>query len=438
MSSSAAGRQRLSTSRAPFVTTLFFLTPFFTAVAPRLAPFMLPLLAAALIGMALRRGMDWRELIEPSHALIALVAFALYALLSAIWAANPGGAAVKSLLFLVATLVVFASTTAFAKLEAHEAERAARWFLAGSLCGAVFVLIELLTQGALTRFAMNWVPAFRPDRAKHVAISQGLVKRINVSEFNQHVAMLAFQLWAGLLALTAIESGRRRVILILLYAGTLAVPIAISEHESSQVAIVAGLAVLLLAWRWPRQIIAGVAVCWVLGFVLVLPLDFLALNTAELHQAKWLPKSARARVIIWEYTAEQVLERPLTGIGADSTAKVKERRLTPEEQPEGFVFRRTTGQHAHNIFLQTWYELGLVGAVLLAGAGAAVASRISRLPRLAQPFGAAAFMTFATIAAFAWGIWQVWLICAVALLPLYLVLAAATARASYRAEPPQL
>ena len=428
MSSSAAGLQGAAQSRVPLVVTVFFLAPFLTAVAPRLAPFMLPLLAATLIGMALRRGMNWRELVQPNQALIALVAFALYAMLSAVWAANPSGAVGKSLLFLAAALIVFASMGAFAKLEAHEAERAARWFLAGSLCGAVFVLIELLTQGALTRFAMNWVPVLKPDRDKHVAFSKGWVKRINVSEFNQHVAMLALQLWAGLLALTSLETGRRRGILMLLYFCTLAVPIAISEHDSSQVAIVAGLVVLALAWRWPRQIIAGLAACWVVGFVLVLPLDFLAFKTAELHQADWLPKSARARVIIWEYTAEQVLERPFRGIGADSTAKVKEQRTTPEEQPKGFVFRRTTGQHAHNVFLQTWYELGFVGAVLAAIAGAAVAFRIALLPRLAQPFGAAAFMTLATIAAFAWGIWQVWLVCAVALLPLYLGLAATTVR----------
>ena len=70
---------------------------------------MLPLLAIALIGMALRRGMDWRELIAPNHALVALVAFGLYAMLSAIWAANPAGAFTKSALSLATTLVVFAA-----------------------------------------------------------------------------------------------------------------------------------------------------------------------------------------------------------------------------------------------------------------------------------------------------------------------------------------
>ena len=160
----------------------------------------------------------------------------------------------------------------------------------------------------------------------------------------------------------------------------------------------------------------------------VLPVDFLAFERQSCIRRSWLPTSARARIIIWEYTAGQVLERPLPGIGADSTAKVKATARHAEEQPKGFVYRRTTGQHAHNVFLQTWYELGLVGAVLFAIAGAAVALRIWLLPRLAQPFAAAAFIAFASIAAFAWGIWQVWLVCAVALVPLYLTLAASAAR----------
>ena len=111
----------------------------------------------------------------------------------------------------------------------------------------------------------------------------------------------------------------------------------------------------------------------------MIPLDFLAFK-AELHQADWLPKSARARIIIWEYTAERVLENPVLGIGANSTPAVKAKAVAAPEKPEGFVFRRTTGQHAHNLFLQSWYELGLFGTILVAIAGAAAALRLLLLP----------------------------------------------------------
>ncbi len=108
--------------------------------------------------------------------------------------------------------------------------------------------------------------------------------------------------------------------------------------------------------------------------------------------------SARARIIIWEYTAERVLENPVLGIGADSTPAVKAKAVTAPEKPKGFVFRRTTGQHAHNLFLQSWYELGLFGTILVAIAGAAAALRLLLLPLEAQAYGAAAFTLFAVIA----------------------------------------
>ena len=428
MSSSAAVRMDRVSRGAPLITALLFIGPLFTAASPRLSPFFLAVIGLTLIVAALRRGLPWRDLLQPNAALIALIAVALYAALSAVWAANPEGALSKAALLAAATLVVFAARAAIATLDAPEVGRAARAFLAGVLCGAGFLTIELLTDGALTRFTMNTFPVFRPDGAKHLTIEDGRVTRMNLSEFNQHVAIVALLLWPGLLALRAAFQGSNRVIATVLFFVALAVPIGISEHDSSQVGIIASLLVFALAWSWPRATIRGLAAMWCLGFVLVLPLDFLAFK-ADLHQAHWLPNSARARIIIWEYTAERVLERPWLGIGADSTPALKAKK-DASEWPEGFVYKRTTGQHAHNLFLQVWYELGLAGAILAAVAGAAVVLRIPSLPLAAQAYGAASFALFAVMAAFAWGVWQIWLMCAFALLPLYLAMAAAPFRSN--------
>jgi O-antigen ligase len=229
---------------------------------------------------------------------------------------------------------------------------------------------------------MNTITAFRPDRAKHVAIHGGRITKMNLSEFNQNVAMLALALWPGLLALRGLDVPRRPMLMGLFFL-VLAIPIAISEHDSSQLGLAASLLVLPLTWLQPHTVIRALAIAWCLGFVLVLPLDFLAFK-AGLHEADWLPKSARARIIIWEFTAEQVLEKPWLGIGADSTPTVKAERTTPPEKPAGFVIRRTTGQHAHNLFLQTWYKLGVIGAILVAIAGAAIVLRILLLPALTR------------------------------------------------------
>jgi O-antigen ligase len=62
--------------------------------------------------------------------------------------------------------------------------------------------------------------------------------------------------------------------------------------------------------------------------------------------------------------------RPWLGIGVGSTPALEAARGVAE-QPKGFVMSRTTGSHSHDLFLQTWYELGAVGVVLVAVAGAA-------------------------------------------------------------------
>jgi O-antigen ligase len=430
MSLRAAVRDETAFRGGPLIPILFFVTPLLTAIVPRLGPFLLLLLAIVLIVAALRRGLSWRALLKPNVAMMALVAVGAYALLSTSWAADPGAALSKGAIAIAAVLAVFAAASAIPPLDGEQRRRATLAFVAGALLGALFVTIELLTDGVLTRAAMNAVPVLQPDNVKRVRMIDGRVTSIRLAEFNQNVTMLALQVWPGLLALSNLPV-RRRILLSLLFVGALAAPIGLSEHNSSQIALAASLLILPFAWFNPRAVIRGLALVWCLAFVLVLPLDFLAYK-AEWHLADWLPKSGRARIIIWEYTAERVLERPLLGIGADSTPAVRKEIAKTPEQPEGFVLPRTTGHHAHNIFLQSWFELGLVGAILIAIAGAAAALRMLLLPRPAQPYAASAFALFAIIAAFGWGMWQAWLISAVGLFALYLLMTAS----AYRQQDP--
>jgi O-antigen ligase len=421
MSNATALSSRRSDGQRAIVS-MFFLSSLVTSAIPRLTWLFLFLIAIVLIVTFLRRGGDWRQLIQPNAALIAVLLAVLYAILSVIWAADRKAALGETSLLLAVVLATVAASTALVTLDKQELRRAGLAFIIGALLGALFLLIELLTDGAITRMAMNSITALQPDRAKHLVISQGKVTKINLSQLNRNVAVVMFHLWPGLLVLRAIERGPRVIALICVFFLAVAVPVTISQHDSSQVALMGSLLVFPVAWLWRRATVRALAVLWCVAFVLVLPLDFFAFK-ADLHMAPWLPSSFRARVIIWEYTAERVLEHPWLGIGAASTPALKEPR-TVAEQPPGFVFPRSTGQHAHDLFLQTWYELGVVGVILIAFAGAAVALHIPLLPFEVQPFAAATFATFAAIAAFSWSMWQEWQMCAVGLLLIYLSLAA--------------
>lgn len=407
------------------VPTLF-LSPLVTSAAARLTWLFLPLTAIALIIPYLRRGNGWLHLVWPVEDALPVLLIAAYVLLGAAWAVKPSAAVEKSVLLLAVTLVVYAASRAIAVLDEPLLRQAARAFAIGAFIGALFILFELLTNGAITRLVVNATSWLKPEGTKHLTMLNGEVGRLELAVFRQSTALLVFHLWPALLAASLVTDRTRRATWIGLLVITISVPILLSDRMSSQLALVSSLIVFPLAYRWQRAVVRALAALWCLGFVLILPAAFLAYK-ADLHLATWIPESARARMIIWEFTSERVLERPWLGIGAASTPALNIPRGVAE-QPEGFVYPRTTGSHAHNLFLQTWYELGLVGAILVAIAGALLVLRISLLPAAVQPFAAATFAAFMATVSTSWGMWQVWLVCGVGLMLLYLLIAARAAR----------
>ena len=94
-------------------------------------------------------------------------------------------------------LAAFAATSALDALDRWQLRRFALAFTTGAFLGALFLLIELLTHGAITRMTVNLITMLQP--AKHVVISDGEVTKINLSLLDRNVAVVMFQLWPGLL-----------------------------------------------------------------------------------------------------------------------------------------------------------------------------------------------------------------------------------------------
>jgi hypothetical protein len=72
------------------IPAIFFLGPLVSSVVPRLTWLFLPLIATALIVPVLRRGSDWRLLIQPNTTLIAVLLVVVYVFLNATWAVVRG------------------------------------------------------------------------------------------------------------------------------------------------------------------------------------------------------------------------------------------------------------------------------------------------------------------------------------------------------------
>lgn len=407
------------------IRVLFFLAPFITLIAPLTTVPVLVILAAGCVAIALFNGAKLGKLFRFDLALGLFALLALYLAINATWSLDRSHAFGKAAWFAVVVLLAFAACRAISCFDERQTRLAGRAFVTGLSAGLVFVLVEVLTDRAMTRFLYNTLPFTRPG-PKDIVVSGGKVVHIAPYQLDHNIALLALLLWPGLLVLRKLAA---RLWPMILSAGT-AAAILLSSHETSKIALSVSALTFLFALAWPTLARRGALAAWLLAFVLAVPLATLAYQSS-LYQSEWLPYSARARIVLWGYTVEQISETPLLGIGLGSTRELHEKikndpnaTVIADTVQPGKTFVWGKGPHAHNGFLQTWYELGAVGAALLLAAGLGVLVSIGRLPAVAQPYVLAQLAAYLVIAAFAWGIWQSWLMALTGLVPIYAVMAA--------------
>src|SRR6476659_7128395 len=119
---------RYDGSRA--IAPMFFVTPLMTSAVPRLTWLFFFLIAICLIGTFLRRGGNWRQLIQPNIAVTAALLVAVYAFISFTWAADQKAAISETCLLLAVVLATVAASTALATLDKQQLQRAALAFIA--------------------------------------------------------------------------------------------------------------------------------------------------------------------------------------------------------------------------------------------------------------------------------------------------------------------
>ena len=175
-----------------------------------------------------------------------------------------------------------------------------------------------------------------------------------------------------------------------------------SDHETSKAAIIVSTTVFVLArWRseWTRLLLQAGVVIACFG---VVPVS-LALHRFGLHTAPWIQESFQHRVVMWNYFAESVATRPILGRGAGMMYEL--------ESIQGRLFEgkfMVNLPHAHSIFLQAWFELGVIGIILLAIACIMMVRRIAQISGEYAPYGYATFAAAMTLAAASYGVWQPW------------------------------
>jgi O-antigen ligase len=244
-----------------------------------------------------------------------------------------------------------------------------------------------------------------------------------VTDSNRGAVLLAVMLPAA----TWLAWTRRGPILAFMLAVLIGFAVMKSYSESAKLALVAGIGAALLCRLMPR--LGGFALV-TLSLLLIAITPLLTPFTLEVIPAWLLANTSdltfRARAEIWQSYAGLIEIKPWFGWGLDATrgaARLDEVANWSEAQR-----RLLALNHPHNAVLQVWVELGLAGAVLLAGLVVRVAERIARLGTAVRPLAAGTAMSVFAVSAVSHGAWQAWWFCMVAMVVVYLPTDAAPVR----------
>jgi len=205
----------------------------------------------------------------------------------------------------------------------------------------------------------------------------------------------------------------------LLLAGGAAVIVAL-PGDTAKIAAVLGVLAALAARRAPRLVPRAIG-GGLAALVLAMPLLVAAVPVLPVER---LPTSALHRMLIWDFTAARIAERPVLGWGMEASreipggrgnppAEVLDRmRVTDPARRAWFAepHVQILPLHPHNAALQVWLELGAIGAAIAAALAWLLGVAAARAPSPAAAAGVLA--SGAVTAMLSFGAWQAWWIAA--------------------------
>lgn len=340
---------------------------------------------------------------------ILLAVVAAYASLSALWATVPSEA-VSAGVSLFASIVAGQILLAlFARLPVQTLVLIGGWQLVGFALGFVFLWYELKYGYRVTMwFANNWLG--KDVHFGSMAFQQGgKLYYIKHHTANWGVATANILLWPMVAVANLVFGGYVRkaaVATLIILVGILTYT---SDHQSSQIGFPLAAALVALAHYHARSVVVLLIVGCASVFAFIVPASQFAFHTLDLDRASWVHPSLQARFVIWGVTADHVHNAPILGIGAKSTRQWGEQNKVPTVKEDGRVYPLTTDAHAHNNYLQIWFELGAVGAALLAIASISLLNGISKLHPDVVPFAVGMAVIVLIISFVSWSVWNSWL-----------------------------
>lgn len=373
-------------------------------IAERSSAALLPVVALTLAALA--RFERQNISLIPSGTAIILWSALGYSALSAIWALDPA----DTLAHVGAAAVMLASAQMVTSWIGVQGETRLRflafWLVVGVCVGIAYLLIETVSMQGIKRLLMNTFLLPDTSNKMYQIDEQGNIS-IQRYELNRNVAAANLLLWPALLcAYRVFRSPFRLILCAIIFAAIVFVTFS-SVHETSKIALLLATPVFAAAIFKPRWALFTVLTGLVVTIVAIVPLSIYAHQSLHLDKSTWLQFSAQQRIIIWGTLADRVSDAPILGVGVRSTyamnlAQRAEDREEPQPGSSGIA------PHAHNVYLQMWFELGAIGALLMALCGLAFLLFVSKLDSRIVPFALAALTTGFIEVASSWDIWQRW------------------------------
>ena len=407
--------------------TATFAAVMLALTTPRAMPLAYFGLVATLVLTAHRRGVDMTLPALPGWLGAGLM-LAAYVLLSAIWSQDAPSTLLVAGLIVGLLISAQASRAVADRAPLPWLEHTTRTILVAGILAILFLLVEQAFGHPIKR-ALFW--PFRAARVDGGTLALDPATTVVIQEHmsNWNMPPLAFLLWPLLLICETQLAGRDRRLAqgAILAAGL--VTVFLSRHWTSMFAVVAGVCVLAASFGHARGVARVMQAAWLAAFVAVVPLASTAFSN-EMHLAERLKPSLRARIILWGVTAERFWQHPLLGVGAAATRRADHETYREAEarRPSNYTYALRTGPHAHNIELQSLYELGVAGTVLLALFGLVVIEAVSRAGRHARPYLMAATATIGVMGLSSFGLFEPWFMAAFAMTALAGTLATAYQR----------
>ena len=391
-------KQEMTTAGAPTTLILavtIMLYPLVAVFSPKAMVALLVLTALACLFIERNRQAVFSAL--PRVVLSLLAVLAAWSLVTIWWSPRPLGGLTLWLRVVgigLCGMVLWATATKAAALHATAAERrllltalaASGWFFV-----ALFAT-ELFTGGSLSRLVVSLWNLLTPWDSGPTRVSQLLL---------QSSAALAVFAWPCMLAIRRRNSTRTAVLFGIAVGGLLL----IQNMQASLVAFAGGMAVYAVVYKFRRRGIAA----FLVGLAVVnLALVLIAFEFVSVDQGEGVSivvtGSTKERLYILDYVYEKIAQYPLSGWGFDGSRAIGQDTRGP------FSNNRSIPLHPHNLWAQTWLELGLIGVVLVISLVVSISMRLAAggRGRAVAAAAAATVASYLLIGNISYGMWQNW------------------------------